>query len=234
MGTKESLAFSAKRRFHFAVIPPIEAYHQIKHDLKKVREAGVTVFGSETHGFKLNPVLSEAKIREFETKHQIILPEDYRIFLLVVGRGGAGPAYGLFNLGEIDHGWGFSKWKEHDHSVGALQTPFPYKAAWNDLSGRPDDALSESDEDEYYRLQEAFERRYYQPVDGAIPICHLGCALRQWLVVSGEEVGNIWNDNTADYEGFAPEQDGRVKRIGFYRWYRRWLDDAVTVLKRSS
>lgn len=214
--------------------PSVDDFRQIVTDLQRVREAGIQVFGSDSHRFEMNPVLSENEIQRFEAKHGISLPTDFRMFLLHVGRGGAGPAYGLFNLGEIDDGWGFSKWENRNSMVGSLRSPFPYKKAWNDLSGRPDSALAESDEDEYYRLQEAFERRYYQPVDGAIPICHLGCALRQWLVVSGDEFGNVWNDNTADYDGFEPEKHGKDIRIGFFRWYRRWLDDAVAILNRSA
>ena len=43
-------------------------------------------------------------------------------------------------------------------------------------------------------------------VNGAIPICHLGCCLRQWLVVTGPEAGNVWDDVRADYAGFKPVQ----------------------------
>lgn len=203
-------------------------------DLQRVREAGVCVFGSDSHGFEMNSVMSEAEVRAFETKHKIKLPEDYRLFLLHVGRGGAGPAYGLFNLGEMDSYREFSQWKEGDGFVGELAAPFPHDKSWNDLSGRPNSELAETDEDEYYRLQEQFERHYFRPTNGAIPICHLGCALRQWLVVSGRETGHVWNDNTADYKGFEPASDAGSCRITFFHWYRRWLDAAVAILERSS
>lgn len=212
----------------------IDDYQRILADLQRVREAGVRVFGSDSHGFEMNSVMSEAEVRAFESKHKIKLPEDYRLFLLHVGRGGAGPAYGLFNLGEMDKCHDFAAWKEGDGFVGKLAAPFPYDAPWNDLTGRPSSELAEKDEDEYYRLQEQFERRYFCPTNGAIPICHLGCALRQWLVVSGKEAGHVWNDNTADYKGFEPESDRSSRRVSFFRWYRRWLDEAVAILKRSS
>lgn len=215
--------------------PSVDDFREIVTDLQRVREAGVRVFGSDSHRFKMNPVLSEAEVRAFEAKHKIKLPEDYRLFLLHVGRGGAGPAYGLFNLGEMDsYRDEFLAWKEGDGFVGELAAAFPHEKPWNDLSGRPSSELAETDEDEYFRLHEQFERRYFQPTNGAIPICHLGCALRQWLVVSGKETGHVWNDNTADYKGFAPEPGGKSKRISFFRWYRRWLDDAVAILERSA
>jgi hypothetical protein len=59
----------------------------------------------------------------------------------------------------------------------------------------------------------AFEKRYWHSsvMNGALPICHKGCALRIWLVVSGGEAGNVWYDGRADYTGIAPVlmRDGR-------------------------
>lgn len=56
------------------------------------------VFGSEHHKYRFNPVLPEAEVAQFETRHQIRLPEDYRCFLLNAGDGGVGPSYGLERL----------------------------------------------------------------------------------------------------------------------------------------
>tara|TARA_Y100001934_G_scaffold243249_1_gene299685 strand:+ start:1119 stop:1328 length:210 start_codon:yes stop_codon:yes gene_type:complete len=69
-------------------------------------------------------------------------------------------------------------------------------------------------------------------LDGAIPICHLGCAQRQWLIVSGPERGNIWCDDRADNEGLSPLKKPQKKRITFFEWYREWLDDALARSKR--
>ena len=55
-------------------------------------------FGEEKHGFRLNPPLSEWQVRDFEDRHGIRLPEGYRLFLLHLGDGGAGPYYGLHPL----------------------------------------------------------------------------------------------------------------------------------------
>ena len=40
------------------------------------------------------------------------------------------------------------------------------------------------------------EAHYWDPaiMNGAIPICHKGCALRQWLVIHGEQRGFVWDD----------------------------------------
>jgi hypothetical protein len=187
-------------------------------------------FCGQVHRYELNPPLSEAEVRTFEVQHRIVLPSDYRDFLLQVGNGGAGPAYGVFKLGWMD---GCSPrdivWREDDGFVGCLSEPFPHTEAWNDLEGKPKDDYLEQEEDEYERQMNEFDRRYYDTknVNGAIPICHLGCALRQWLVVTGPEAGHIWNDDRSDYGGLYPFQHKNVHRMWFMQWYRAWFDDAV-------
>ena len=77
--------------------------------------------------------------------------------------------------------------------VGSLAKSFALTEPWNDLTGYPDNALAESDQEQYERRMDAFEQRYWHPsvMNGAFPICHKGCALRIWLVVSGGEAGNL-------------------------------------------
>jgi hypothetical protein len=188
------------------------------------------VFGADSHLYQLNPPLTERDVQAFEAQHHIVLPRDYRGFLIHVGDGGAGPYYGVFKLGEMDHGRNYGPWKEGDGFAGILSEPFPHTALWNDLSGKPDDNAGEKDEEEWERRFNEFDQRYWEPsnVNGAIPICHLGCALRQWLVVTGPEVGHVWCDDRPDYKGLHPLQFGGQDRVTFIEWYRLWLDDALT------
>lgn len=53
---------------------------------------------------------------------------------------------------------------------------------------------------------EAWSDKYWdsKQVNGAVPICYLGSALRQWIVVTGPEAGNVWCDNRADQNGLRP------------------------------
>jgi hypothetical protein len=172
-------------------------------------------------------------VREFEARHQIALPLEYRGFLVHVGNGGAGPAYGLFKLGEMDDGFEYAPWAEGDGFVGELSQPFPHTGPWNDLSEPPDYDESRGNdsksEKEYDRQYEAWERVFWNPanVNGAFPICHLGCAFRQWLVVTGREAGNVWDDLRADQGGLKPVQQPGRKRVTFLQWYRSWLDEAL-------
>ncbi len=64
------------------------------------------------------------------------------------------------------------------------------------------------------------EAHYWNPaiMDGAIPICHKGCALRQWLVIHGEQRGFVWDDLRVDNAGIAPVlgesgEPGDVRRL---------------------
>lgn len=209
------------------MMPTQESYAQMVRDLARLRAAVPGVLESDAAEFRCSAVMTEAEVREFERAHAVRLPEEYRAFLMCVGRGGAGPGYGVFDLGECDAGFEFRAWHEGDGFVGALRRPFPHATAWNDMRGMPEDALSETDAAAYEVQRAAFEEGYFAPLDGAIPICHLGCALRQWLIVSGAESGHVWEDRRADYEGLVPLQTAAGQRMGFYTWYRGWLDEEM-------
>lgn len=200
-------------------------------DLERIRVSGAAVgmFGEDSHSYELNPSLTDEEVDAFELGHGIRLPRGYREFLTRVGNGGAGPYYGLFRLGEMDDGFDFGPW---DRYIGKLSQPFSHTAAWNDLSAYPDDQ-HDVRSPEYHKLIEAFDAIYYDTrlTDGAIPICHLGCALRQWLVITGPEAGYIWCDNRAEYEGLRPLSTPAHDRVAFFEWYRSWLDEALAKLQ---
>ena len=64
-------------------------------------------------------------------------------------------------------------------------------------------------------------------VDGAFPIAHQGCAIRNYLVVSGDERGNVWVDDRANDNGIYPETLNSSSRVTFLEWYLSWLDEAL-------
>jgi hypothetical protein len=61
---------------------------------------------------------------------------------------------------------------------------------------------------------------------GAIVICHLGCALREWLIISGSHRGTIWSDDRADDVDLVPLLNDDGKPVTFARWYSDWLEKA--------
>jgi SMI1 / KNR4 family (SUKH-1) len=207
-------------------------YSEIRETLRKLRASSdkTRVFGAKVHGFEVNEPLTETEVEMFERKYRITLPEDYRGFLIHVGNGGAGPAYGIFRLGEMDNHRDFARWEENDGFVGVLSEPFPHTEAWNDLTGAPDYDLE--DEAEIDRQAEAFEKKYFDAkyVNGAMPICHIGCALSRLLVLTGPERSHIWCDDRAGRTGLYPIQLLNADRVTFIDWYLDWLRDAQSQL----
>ena len=189
------------------------------------------VFGAASHQYKLNPPLPVSVIEAFEKQHGVSLPEDYRRFITEIGNGGAGPYYGVLPFGEDDVG----DW-EAGGLVGDPSKSFPHTSGWNlpesfwvgEPNPAPDIPL-----DEEGRLMEAWDREleahYWNPaiMNGAIPICHKGCALRQWLVIHGDQRGFVWDDNRVDNAGIAPVLDESGVPQTFADWYMGWLDDSM-------
>jgi len=192
------------------------------------------VFDAESHRFLVNLPLSEAAVEAFEREHRVSLPSDYRRFLTEIGNGGAGPFYGVFPLGVMDDNFGLRTWSENDGTVGVLSEPFPYEKEWNDLSGQPNDALLETDEAEYNRRLELFSDSYWcsSHVNGAIPICHEGCALRVWLVLNGSQAGCLWRDLRSEFAGLKPIQTADGSPATFASWYGEWLGNVSAPKQR--
>lgn len=178
------------------------------------------VFGASTHMYVLNPVVTTASIRQFQDQHQIVLPEDYVVFLTEIGNGGAGPGYGLLPMGVFE-----------SHSVGVLSLPFPHRAQWN-LTATEFESQKQSGT---HTLPENFDDWYFSGhfVNGAIPICHEGCGYYNLLVVTGENSGTMWIDGRCSDGGIAPltRYDGDVHT--FASWYSEWLTTSTHEAKYS-
>lgn len=204
--------------------------------LHRLKLSNVDVFGSNAHGFLLNARLSLRELSEFESNHQVVLPDGYRTFISKVGNGGAGPAYGFFPLGYMDAavGEGLQAWYENGDFVGDLSETFQFSEQWNDLAGMPDWNKDQVENKSYETAQEEFDQRYWSSalMNGGIPLCHLGCALRIWLVVSGAEAGNLWYDYRADYRGLLPVTLKNGSRATFASWYSEWLEESLFLLDR--
>jgi hypothetical protein len=202
--------------------------------LARLRHSGERIFGSESHNFQLFPPDSEIEISAFEQRFRVELPTDYRAFLARIGNGGAGPGHGIFPLGEVDNGLGNRRFDRQDDLVGELPEPFPFKTEWNDLTGRPPDGLLTNDEDLYWQSLRNFENRYFSNslVTGAIPISHLGCAIRIQLVVTGPQRGFLWRDGRSEETGIQPLYLDDRRAATFSSWYENWLLEALRGITR--
>ena len=98
---------------------------------------------------------------------------------------------------------------------------------WDKEPNPPEETSQEEEDRLWQEWDKILEANYWNPsiMDGAIPICHLGCAQRQWLVINGEQRGFVWDDMRADNRGIAPTK-ARGKPMTFSDWYLAWLSEA--------
>lgn len=66
---------------------------------------------------------------------------------------------------------------------------------------------------------------------GVVYICTYGCALRFFLVVTGQCRGEVWHDWRADHLGIYPATNEGGERLHFLDWYDQWLDKSLSTLK---
>lgn len=174
-------------------------------------EATVKDYLGWCHRYRLEEPASEQEVAAFENAHSIVLPGDYRQFLLGVGNGAAGPGYGIWPLGEGEDG------ASPQEMLDGLSTPFIHTDAWNNAAllqeerGYPDE--------EYY---------VYEQIAGALEIATDGCALYHLLVVSGPGRGQIWYDKRTEGKGIEPVRNSSGQIMHFAEWYMAWLDDVWT------
>lgn len=189
-------------------------------------------FAAKSHWYDLNPPLSEEEVAQVEAKHGCRFPDEHRRFITEIGNGGAGPAYGVFPLGMQDRSHDLCRWEDGYSLVGDLSKPFPLSGAWNlpeDFWAQQPDPTEDTPFDEQDRMNEEWDEKlelhYYATsiTDGAIPICHEGCAMRNWLVVTGPLAGTVWRDLRVDNEGIAPFLNEDGTRMGFNDWYLHWV-----------
>lgn len=153
-------------------------------DLKRLvdtlgeRDRTYRVFGSGaeqgSHHYLFRPKLTDHQLVEFERQFGVELPRDYRLFLSLIGDGGAGPSYGVVSLAEASR-------------CSDLSTPFAWSAG---------SAKHSLESEEEFNL---WERR-----PGCLEICHHGCGYYDLLIVNGATAGWLWQDITAATNEFFP------------------------------
>jgi len=178
---------------------------EIKALIDKLRatDTECRIFGADSHRYRIGPKLSTTVIKDFEKKHDITLPEDYRLYLQLVGNGngtpwreraaaweraGAGPDHGLYPLAETVNG-------------NRVSQPFPF---------------TEKCEIEYDP-----EDPWEGNIPGLIEIADQGCTGTTHLVVNGKTFGTVWDG--AEYDYFYPTH------LTFSQWMRAWAEENLQV-----
>jgi hypothetical protein len=195
------------------------------------------VFGAGGHQFRLLDPLTHQELTDLEGQLGVRLPDDYREFLLQVGAGGAGPAYGVFPVQKGRDGrWEWVGDGANMTQLDRLTDPFPVtapnfdalEALWCEFPEREDF----EDQAAYETAYDAWdERRRTLFLDdnrdvGAICLCHEGCAARVWLIVSGPEAGHMWHDYRVEDSDMGQLQNADGTPSTFADWYLGWLEEA--------
>ncbi|MEV7520388.1 HEAT repeat domain-containing protein [Streptomyces sp. NPDC091371] len=143
----------------------------------------------DTEKAALGPVLTEAQISEFEDRHGVRLPEEFRQFLTRIGHGGYGPTYGLLPM---------ERWVRRA-GAGQLAQPFPIVPDLDVPTG-PDDRGE---------LTGSFP--------GTITVVYRGCTDYTLLVVTGPGRGRLVEVNAEGF--FAPRFHADSDFLSWYeRW----------------
>ena len=167
----------------------------------------------------INPTISEDEVSEIEKRNKIILPKDYREFIIKIGNGCIGPRQGLLSLQES-----MFDFKLRDNPAINLSKPFSYNEKWNE-----DEWIDAIDWDGGERPDDEVLEKYMSTnhITGCLQICHIGHGATYLLVVNGEEYGNMWLDGRIDYGGLKPLLNEKGERVSFISWFTEWLDEAV-------
>ena len=202
----------------------MEKFSRLKHC-----DRNYEIFGASCHEYQFNKVIDKTSIDEFEAKFNVQLPGDYKLFLLEVGNGGAGPFYGVLPFekclfSDIDY--------PNAKFVLNPSLPFPYHEEWN-----MDNPLNGEDDEQDEQL-EAFEKEYFDDkhANGTIRICNYGCGHFINLIVKGEEYSHIWSDDRASDFGIYPFRDFNYHdqaRLTFFDWYEGWIEKSLSELTQN-
>jgi hypothetical protein len=194
---------------------PAKALTRIKDLLERIRaecteESGQPCEWSGRYDAQL--CLSQQELTVWETANQVLLPLEYRLFLLEIGNGGMMPGdycnFEVWSLGSAPP------------NPGLLQ-PFPVTTAR--LTERR--AQYRREERRFLpELDEYWENGQEPP--GCLAVAQYPSYERVSLVVTGELRGSLWCASA----GWRPEFSRRGVRLDFLSWFEETLLD----LRRTS
>ncbi len=168
------------------------------------------VFGADNHRYDIGPTLSESEISKFEQQHQIKLPEDFRLYLQLVGNGSQhqeNPQSQVIDWSNVSVGpdYGLLALREMSKSLVDGSFPFTSKAPL------PSCGWHSFDDD--------------TNTQGAITLNSQGCSGQTHLIVRGEDYGKVWE--SVEWTEFRP------KHLNFFQWMRQWAEREIARLKNE-
>jgi hypothetical protein len=169
--------------------------------------------------------MSEAEIRAFEEQWQIELPHEYRTFLLEVGPALIAPLDQAVQHATTE----MLGWLQEDSAplpADWFSKPYPFIQKFTSILPDPDNDNVDLDE---LDAEDAYLR---DNLRGAIMLDEEGCAIYDFLVVSGSERGNVWVDDRANSGEIYPDtlhssNEDKNQRVTFFEWYMHRLDQFI-------
>lgn len=164
--------------------------------LQQLKEADtkLRVIDADEHQYQFPPPLNEDVLDEFERRHQIKLPSDYRLFLTHIGNGGPGPVYGVASFNDAC-AWGGCNVSE----------PFPWT-----------EGFSWQSKEEFAAHREKI--RQWAKYPGVVEVSDGGCSFYSFLVVNGPAYGTVWDVSELH---LAPT--GLTFGVWYRRWVEKAL-----------
>jgi hypothetical protein len=209
----------------------LDQFKRVKEKLHQLKCADINFefFGSNGRKYTFAPVLTENEIVAFENKHNITIPEEYRLFIKEIGNGGVGPFYGLLSL------------EDNEDQTVNLDFDFPFVSEaplslekYREYDERIEIAFqtgNASEEESLWDLKNSLlDRDYQNATKGVTFLCHEGCGMFNVLILRGKEKGTVWWFNFSDEVGVMPILHNG-KGVSFFDWYEIWLDDSMKYLK---
>lgn len=182
---------------------------------KYIEQFQVIVDKLKSKPFKLIPPSSDEDVKKFEERFNVDLPEDYRWFITNI-------ANGILSIEE----WGFhilqkQDWANYIFWEDEYNPSIPFPLTKRSVGYSKDYA---EDRD----LKYPYETFYDDEADffhdgyrfGEISLRGSGCGSDDFLVVKGEERGNVWIDNYSSMSEVYPcynEKEGK-QRLNFTEW----------------
>jgi hypothetical protein len=180
-------------------------------------------FRESGHGFVFAEKLSESDVRRVESEAELVLPAEYRAFLLRFGDGEVGPAR-------------YRRLRDGLHPTSGQ--PFPLTTPFLGCCSPAHQRLSEK---EKWKAFHGLSREWdLIPKDhGVLSLCDYGCSMYGVLITNGPFCGKVWmlSGDAAYYGPFGGAEalhdentpsewiPGESPRdYSFFEWYESWLD----------
>lgn len=196
---------------------------QIKEKVNQLKAKNSNLENSDNeHQYNFNSTISEKVVDDFEKKHGISLPEEYRTFITTVADGGAGPCYGLY---AFEQAVDLSR-----DAVALTWLPNDFTLTSKDIQNYLDHCKKCEDEGEGDLIR---KMDMPDPTTGLLCVCDYGCNCYYTLIVTGEQAGTMWFME-GDQNTITPlfHNDGIQKT--FSDWYEAWLDGELDLATDES